>query len=118
MKKKAIPPRAARLRDGRRECQLAVSIDRKKRCRDSHGTGHVVPDQVGVITERHEGLTDGGRDGVGQERKGLDDGPHVTRSLGVGVFEQGDRGEDLGETDQGVGTDLGPDVDRGGKGLR
>ena len=86
--------------------------------RGQNGTGHVVPDEVGVVTERDEGLSDSSGYGVGQERQGLDDGPHVAGSLGVGVFEDGDRGEDFGETDQSVGTDLRPDVDRGGNGLQ
>jgi hypothetical protein len=86
--------------------------------RGQDGTGHVVPDEVGVVTERDEGLSDSSGYGVGQERQGLDDGPHVTGSLGVGVFEDGDRGEDLGETDQSVSTDLRPDVDGGRDGLK
>jgi hypothetical protein len=63
--------------------------------RHSHGTGHVVPDEVGIVTERDEGFSDGSGYSVGQEGKRLDDGPHVTRCLGVGVFEDGDRGKDL-----------------------
>lgn len=107
---------------------------------DSHGTGHVVPNKVGVVTEGNEGETDSSGDGVGEQRDGLDDRPHVlgglvedvdvlARSkgkrtslsqthLGVSILERSDGSEDLRESDESVSSNLRPNVDGSGVGLR
>jgi hypothetical protein len=72
---------------------------------------------VRVITQRDKGLSDSGSNSVGQQRDSLNDGSHVLGSLGVGVFQDGDGGEDFGETDEGVRSNLRPDVDGGRNGL-
>ena len=54
---------------------------------DSHGTGHVVPNKVGVVTEGDEGETDSSGDGVGEQRDGLDDRPHVLGGLRGNMHE-------------------------------
>lgn len=57
-----------------------------------------------------QGLGEGGAEGVGEEVHGLDEGLHGGRGLGVGILEAGDRGEDLGDTDEHVGRGLDGDV--------
>ena len=52
-----------------------------------HGAGHVVPDKVRVVTEGDEGETDSSGDGVGEQRDGLDDRPHVLGGLRGDVNE-------------------------------
>lgn len=62
---------------------------------NAHCTQHVVPNQVRVVGQRHESFTDGGGDGVGEQGNGLDNGSHVSGSLGVSVFQDGNGCEDL-----------------------
>lgn len=111
--KKAMPPIAARLKRGDRS---ATNRTRFRRSNSQCGD-HVVPDKVGVVTQRHKSLSDSGSDGVGEQSDSLDDRSHVLGGLGVGVFQDGDGGEDLRETDEGVRTDLRPNVDGSGEGL-
>lgn len=66
------------------------------------GNRSVVPDQIGVLGQRCEGLAKGGRKGSHEEGNGLDHGAHVLGCLGVGVLEGGDGGKDLGQGDEDV----------------
>jgi hypothetical protein len=50
----------------------------------------VHPHDGRVAGGRDEGLADGRADGRGEEVEGLDEGLHVRRGFGVGVFETGD----------------------------
>lgn len=75
------------------------------------GDGAVVPDEVGVVGKRGEGLGEGGGEGRGEALDTHDEGPHVLGGLGVGVLERGDGSKDLGDGDQDVDTRHGPDVD-------
>lgn len=59
---------------------------------------------------RGQGLGEGGTEGVGEEVHGLDEGLHGRGSLGVGVLETGDGGENLRDTDEHVGRGLDGDV--------
>lgn len=77
------------------------------------GGGGVVPDEERIVGEGSEREAEGGGNGVHEETDGLDHGAHVGGSLGVGVFEGGDGGEDFGEGDEDVGAGLGPDDDWG-----
>jgi hypothetical protein len=69
------------------------------------------PHDRGIVQERVERLGDGGSEGVGEQVHGLDEGLHAGRRLGVGVLETGDRGENLRDTDEHVGSGLGGNVD-------
>ena len=75
------------------------------------GDGSVVPDKVGVVGERGEGLGEGSRESSGEALDTHDQGPHVLGGLGIGVLEGGDGGEDLRDGDEDVDTSHGPDVD-------
>lgn len=77
------------------------------------GDEAVVPHQQRVGGEGHQGLGDGGAEGVHEQVDGHDKGAHVGRGLCEGVFETGDAGHDLGEADEDVRECLHPDVDRG-----
>ena len=72
-------------------------------------------------------LGQSGSEGVGEEVHGLHEGLHGRGSLGVGVLQTGDRGENLGHTDEDVGggldgnvhvVTLGGTVDLGGSAER
>jgi hypothetical protein len=81
--------------------------------RDERDDGHgaVVPDELGVEGEGREGLSNGGREGRGEELDGHDERAHVLGRLGEGVLERGDGGEDLGDGDEDVDARDGPDGD-------
>jgi len=68
------------------------------------------PQNGGVKGGRGEGFGEGGAKGGGEEVHGLHKGLHRGRGLGVGVFQTGDGGENLRETDQHVGGGLDGDV--------
>jgi len=77
------------------------------------GYTSVVPNDVGIGGKRSESLGEGGREGGGEELDGLNERPHVLGSLGEGVLESGDRGEDLGDGNEDVDTGNSPDSDVG-----
>lgn len=52
-----------------------------------------------------------------KQEDGHDKGFHAGRRFGEGVFESGDTGEDLGESDEEVGRRLNGDVDVVGRGF-
>lgn len=79
----------------------------------THNT--VVPDQQRIISKDDQRLLDSGRNGSGEESNSLDKGSHVSWCLGESVLERSDGCEDLGKTDQDIGSGLGPDVDIGWK---
>lgn len=76
---------------------------------DSQAAEH--PHDRGVVQEGVQRLRDGGSERVGEQVHGLDERLHAGRRFGVGVLETGDRGENLGDTDEHVGTGLGGNVD-------
>ena len=69
------------------------------------------PQDGRVICSRGEGFGDSRAECVGKEIHGLNEGFHGWRSLGVGVFETGDGGEDFRETDEDIGGSLDGDMD-------
>lgn len=75
----------------------------------THNT--VVPDQQRIISKDDQRLLDSGSNGSGEESNSLDERSHVSWRLGESVLERSDGSENLGETDQDVGSGLGPDVD-------
>lgn len=96
--KNAIPPIAARLEEKRYFSDFSFSNTSVY----LQSGDHVVPDEMGVVTQRDKSLSDSGGDGVGEQSNGLNDGTHVFGSLGVGVFQDGNRGKDFRETNEGV----------------
>lgn len=52
---------------------MSPRIWEERGTRHLHCTQHVIPNQVRVVGQRHEGLTDGGGDGVGEQGDGLND---------------------------------------------
>lgn len=75
------------------------------------GDDGVVPHEVGVLGDGHEGLAEGVGKGGHEVPVGGHDGAHVLGRLGEGVLEPGDGGEDLGEADEDVGDRLDPHVE-------
>lgn len=73
----------------------------------------VVPDQQRIISKDDQGLLNSGRNGSGEERNSLDKRSHVSWRLRESVLERSDGSENLRETDQDIGSGLGPDVDVG-----
>ena len=85
-----------------------TSTNERKR---AHNT--VIPDQKRIISKDDQRLLDSGRNGSGEESNSLNKGSHVSWRLGESVLEGSDGCENLGKTDQDVGSGLGPDVDVG-----
>jgi hypothetical protein len=69
------------------------------------------PLDLGVNDKRVESLGDGRSESVGEEVHGLDEGLHARWGFCVRVLESSDGSEDLGETNEYVGTGLRSNVD-------
>ena len=85
-----------------------TSTNERKR---THNT--IVPDQQRIISKDDQRLLDSGRNCSGEESNSLDKGSHVSWCLGESILKRSDGCEDLGKTDQDIGSGLGPDVDVG-----
>lgn len=77
------------------------------------GDGTIVPDEMGVVGERGEGLSESSGEGGGEELNGLDERTHVLGCLGESILEGCDGGKDFGCGDEDVDTSDSPDVDGG-----
>jgi hypothetical protein len=83
--------------------------DTRGQSRD-HSDTSVHPHDCRITGGGDECLRDSGTDGGGEEVERLDEGLHARWGLGVGVFETGDRNEDLSQTDEHVSRSLNGDV--------
>lgn len=75
------------------------------------GQRHEHPLDSRVVGDGDKGLSDSGAKGVGEQVHGLNEGLHGDWGLGVGVFETGDGGKNLGDTDEHVSGGLDGDMD-------
>jgi hypothetical protein len=75
------------------------------------GDSAVVPDEIGVVGEGGEGLSERSRESSGEALDGLDERTHVLGCLGEGILEGGDGGEDLRDGNEDVDTGDSPDGD-------
>lgn len=71
----------------------------------------VGPDELGVLGGRRQSDTNGSSNGVGEEENGHDERLHGGGSLGVGVLETGDGGENLRQSNEGVSRGLDSHMD-------
>lgn len=74
------------------------------------------PGEAVLDVDGGERKVDSGGEGGLELREGHDDGLHANGRLGESVLEGGDGREDLGYTDEDVGTRDNPDVERGRQG--
>jgi hypothetical protein len=75
------------------------------------GDGSVVPDKMGIGSQRGKGLGQGSRERSGEALHGLDERAHVLGCLGEGVLKSSDGREDLRDGDEDVDTGDGPNGD-------
>ena len=59
------------------------------------GNTSIHPQELRILGDGNESLTESGGNSVGEKVSGLDERLHAGRSLGVGILKTGDRDENL-----------------------
>jgi hypothetical protein len=77
------------------------------------GDSAVVPDEMGIGSQRSEGLSKRSRESSGEALDRLDERTHVLGCLGESILERGDGSENLRDGNEHVDTSNGPDGDGG-----
>lgn len=91
----------------------ATELEPEAETTDGGGNGNdsIVPDEKRVASKGHQREADGRRDGIHEQTDRLNHGAHVCGSLGMGILQAGNGGQNLGEGDENVRAGLGPDAD-------